>query len=64
MDALRSFRRGRRHLAVVRDDSRVLGVVTLEDVLECMLGEEIVDEHDQIEDMQELARRDNPRSDP
>ena len=47
VDALRWFRRGRRHLAVVRDgDGPVLGVVTLEDVLEEIVGE-IEDEHDQ-----------------
>jgi CBS domain containing-hemolysin-like protein len=46
-DALREFRRGRRHLAVVRDDDGpVLGVCTLEDVLEEIVGE-IEDEHDQ-----------------
>lgn len=46
MDALREFRRGRRHLAVVRDgDGPVLGVCTLEDVLEEIVGE-IEDEHD------------------
>jgi CBS domain containing-hemolysin-like protein len=45
-DALRQFRRGRRHLAVVRDgDGPVLGVCTLEDVLEEIVGE-IEDEHD------------------
>jgi CBS domain containing-hemolysin-like protein len=33
------------------------GVVTLEDVLECLLGEEIDDEQDEIEDMQQLALR-------
>ncbi len=46
VDALRQFRRGRRHLAIVRsDDGRVLGVCTLEDVLEEIVGE-IEDEHD------------------
>ncbi len=46
-DALREFRRGRRHLAIVRDgDGPVLGVCTLEDVLEEIVGE-IEDEHDQ-----------------
>jgi len=45
--ALARFRRERRHLAVVRDgDGPVLGVVTLEDVLEEIVGE-IEDEHDQ-----------------
>ncbi|MGH0033215.1 MAG: hemolysin family protein [Myxococcota bacterium] len=47
VDALRQFRRGRRHLAVVRDgDGPVLGVCTLEDILEEIVGE-IEDEHDE-----------------
>ncbi len=46
IDALRRFRGERRHLAIVRrGDGPVLGVCTLEDVLEGILGE-IEDEHD------------------
>jgi len=46
VDALRQFRRERRHLAIVRaGDGPVLGVCTLEDVLEEIVGE-IEDEHD------------------
>ncbi|MBW2716266.1 MAG: HlyC/CorC family transporter [Deltaproteobacteria bacterium] len=46
VDALRRFRRERRHLAIVRrGDGPVLGVCTLEDVLEEIVGE-IEDEHD------------------
>ena len=33
------------------------GVLSLEDILEFILGEEIVDPHDQHTDMQEFARR-------
>ena len=31
------------------------GLVTMEDVVETLLGEEIVDELDEVEDMRELA---------
>jgi CBS domain containing-hemolysin-like protein len=45
-DALRQFRRGRSHLAVVREgEGPVLGVCTLEDILEEIVGA-IEDEHD------------------
>jgi putative hemolysin len=44
--ALAEFRRGRSHMAVVREPgSPVLGIVTLEDVLEEIVGD-IADEHD------------------
>jgi len=48
----------REHIALVVDEfGAMLGIVTLEDVIETMLGLEIVDEKDRTEDMQELARR-------
>ena len=48
VDALRQFRSGRQHLAIIRkDDGPVLGVCTLEDVLEEIVGE-IEDEHDKL----------------
>lgn len=48
----------RQHLSVVLDEyGGVAGVVTLEDVLEEILGKEIMDESDEVEDLRELARR-------
>jgi CBS domain containing-hemolysin-like protein len=54
---LDNFIRGKRHMVAVVDEyGGFEGIVTLEDVLECMLGTEIVDEHDVHVDMQEFAR--------
>jgi len=51
---------GRRHLAVVQDDAgRAIGIVTLEDLLEELVGE-IRDEHDEPEGVS--RSRDNRRS--
>lgn len=51
------FLGSRMHLFVVLDEyGGVAGVITLEDVLEEILGSEIVDETDQVVDMQEFAR--------
>lgn len=51
------FLESRTHLFVVLDEyGGVAGVVSLEDVLEEILGKEIVDETDQVADMRALAR--------
>lgn len=56
-ELLQEFIRGRRHmLAVIDEYGGFEGVVTLEDVVEEMIGEEIVDEFDRHEDMQQAAR--------
>ncbi|MBI1291274.1 DUF21 domain-containing protein [bacterium] len=56
-EILRRFLEGRTHLFIVTNEHGGMeGVVTLEDVLEDLLGAEIVDHHDQHVDMQEYAR--------
>jgi len=52
------FLEKREHIAVVVDEfGGMAGIVTMEDVIETMLGREIIDEMDNTEDMRELARR-------
>jgi CBS domain containing-hemolysin-like protein len=54
---LDQFIKSRQHLfAVVDEYGAFAGIVSLEDVLEFILGAEIVDEFDPHEDMQEVAR--------
>lgn len=55
-EALRDFLAGRQHMFVVVDEYGTwVGIVTLEDVLETLLGSEIIGEHDPVADMQDLA---------
>jgi Mg2+/Co2+ transporter CorB len=59
--ALHGFLRTHRHLFIVVNDYReTVGVLTLEDVLETLLGKKIVDEFDQYEDLRAVAES-NPR---
>lgn len=54
--ALRVFLDSSDHLAIVQDDfGGTSGLVTLEDVVETLLGAEIVDEADRVADLRELA---------
>ena len=54
----------REHISLVIDSSKnTLGIVTLEDVIETILGYEIVDETDIVDDMQLLAKKISSNSD-
>jgi len=56
-ELMRHFLPARNHMALVRGEyGAVHGLVTLEDVLEIVVGEEIVDETDRDDDMQAVAR--------
>lgn len=55
--AMSIFLKEREHLAVVIDEFGIfMGVITLEDVVESLIGLEIMDEADDVEDMRMLAR--------
>ncbi len=56
-DALVLFRGSRQHFALVVDEfGGTQGAITLEDVLETLVGAEFVDELDEVEDLREYAR--------
>jgi len=51
------FLEKKEHVSVIIDEYRSFrGIVTMEDVIETMLGQEIVDETDEVVDMQEYAK--------
>ncbi len=57
-DLFNRFITRREHIALVKDEfGGMAGIVTMEDVIETLLGLEIVDESDKADDMQTLARR-------
>ena len=54
---LKDFIREKEHIALVIDEyGSISGLVTMEDVIETLLGLEIMDESDTDSDMQQLAR--------
>ena len=59
---LTAFLRKRLHIAIVLDEYHgVAGLISLEDLLETLLGTEIVDEKDQFVDLQDIARKKKPK---
>ena len=57
-DLFTKFIETREHIALVVDEfGGMAGIASMEDVIETLLGLEIVDEMDKSEDMQDLARR-------
>jgi len=58
MTLLTSFLQKRSHMSIITDEyGSVRGLITLEDLLETVLGMEIVDETDRAADMQKLAHK-------
>ncbi|MCK5918206.1 MAG: CBS domain-containing protein, partial [Cocleimonas sp.] len=56
--ALDLFIKKKEHMFLVMDSyDQTEGIVTLEDCIETLLGVEIMDESDKVEDMQELAKQ-------
>ncbi|KAL6244836.1 cell agglutination protein Mam3 [Rhinocladiella similis] len=64
LDIVNFFQEGKSHMVLVSeypgDDHGALGVVTLEDVIEELIGEEIVDESDVFIDVHKAIRRAMP----
>ncbi|KAL1976209.1 hypothetical protein VTN31DRAFT_2491 [Thermomyces dupontii] len=64
LDIVNFFQEGKSHMVLVSDypgeDHGALGVVTLEDVIEELIGEEIIDESDVFIDVHKAIRRLSP----
>jgi metal transporter CNNM len=57
-DVLDQFRNARQHLFIVTDEhENVLGIITLEDILEEVFGYEILDETDKYVDMRSMKKK-------
>lgn len=56
-DLFKSLTKERKHLSVVKDKfGTTVGLVTMEDLFETLLGQEIVDESDKVIDLQKYAQ--------
>lgn len=63
LNMINFFQEGKSHMVLVSEypgeNREIMGVVTLEDVIEELIGEEIVDESDVYVDMQQMDKRTN-----
>ena len=56
-DLFNKMTKQKQHLSVVNDEyGNIVGLVSMEDLFETLLGQEIIDETDEVEDLQELAK--------
>lgn len=56
-DMYQQFIRSKSHIALITDKyGTIQGLITLEDVIETLIGIEIMDEMDKVEDLQKLAK--------
>lgn len=56
-ELFRNFTTQKQHLSVVKDEfGNTIGLVTMEDMIETLLGREIVDESDRVVDLQKYAK--------
>ncbi|KAI1453439.1 DUF21-domain-containing protein [Annulohypoxylon moriforme] len=64
LDIINFFQEGKSHMVLISEspgeDQGALGVVTLEDVIEELIGEEIIDESDVYVDVHKAIRRSHP----
>lgn len=58
-DLFKTLTREKNHLSVVTDNfGAVVGMISMEDLFETLLGVEIMDEFDNVDDLQKLAKKD------
>ncbi len=57
-ELFKNLTKKKQHLSLVKDEyGSVVGLVTMEDMFETLLGQEILDESDQVVDLQDYARQ-------